>query len=420
MAYQVSARKYRPGTFKEVVGQPFVVQTLRQALLQKRLAHAYLFFGPRGVGKTTCARILAKAANCENLTPEGDPCLTCDSCRRFQEGRALNLLELDAASHNSVEDIRAIIDQVHLAPPQGRYMVYIIDEVHMLSTAAFNAFLKTLEEPPPHAIFILATTEKHKVPATILSRCQRFDFRRLPTETIAQHLREIAHREGIEANDDALFLIAAKSEGGLRDALSLFDQLVSRLGSLTYQGVLQALEVLDYDAFFAVSEALRDLNAEEALLSFRRYVAAGYEPGTLLMGLMEHFRHLLLAQEAPQALSESIPPNYQQRYRETAPLYSRAFLLHGLDILLEADRRLTFTRAPEIAVEVALSKIALLYQALQAAPSPTPAAAASPQVATSQTPAPPPPPPKSPAQKSDASTGLVDLPQNLQEVKKKS
>ncbi len=421
MAYQVSARKYRPGTFKEVVGQLFVVQTLRQALLQKRLAHAYLFFGPRGVGKTTCARILAKAANCENLTPEGDPCLTCDSCRRFQEGRALNLLELDAASHNSVEDIRAIIDQVHLAPPQGRYMVYIIDEVHMLSTAAFNAFLKTLEEPPPHAIFILATTEKHKVPATILSRCQRFDFRRLPAETIAQHLNEIASKEGLEADPDALFLIAAKSEGGLRDALSLFDQLVSRLGHLTYQGVLQALEVLDYDAFFAVSEALRGQNAEEALLSFRRYVAAGYEPGTLLMGLLEHFRHLLLAQEAPQALSESIPPNYQQRYRQAAPLYSRAFLLHGLDILLEAERRLTFTRAPEIAVEVALSKVALLYQALQTAPSPTPATPASPQAASPKTAEPlSSPPQKTPSQKSDTSARVVDLPQNLQEVKKKS
>ena len=419
MAYQVSARKYRPGTFEEVVGQPFVVQTLRQALLQKRLAHAYLFFGPRGVGKTTCARILAKAANCENLTPKGDPCLTCDSCRRFQEGRALNLLELDAASHNSVEDIRAIIDQVHLAPPQGRYMVYIIDEVHMLSTAAFNAFLKTLEEPPPHAIFILATTEKHKVPATILSRCQRFDFRRLPVETIAEHLSKIARKEGIEAEPEALFLIAAKSEGGLRDALSLFDQLVSRLGNLTYQSILQALEVLDYDAFFAVSEALRGQNAEEALLSFRRYVAAGYEPTTLLMGLLEHFRHLLLAQEAPQALRESIPSNYQQRYRETAPLYSRAFLLHALDILLEAERRLTFTRAPEIAIEVALSKIALLYQALQAAPLPTPTASVSPQAASYQAPASLPSPPTVPPQKSDTSKGLINLPQSLQEVKKK-
>ncbi len=414
MAYQVSARKYRPGTFGEVVGQPFVVQTLRQALLQKRLAHAYLFFGPRGVGKTTCARILAKAANCENLTSEGDPCLTCPSCMRFQEGRALNLLELDAASHNSVEDIRTIIDQVHLAPPQGRYMVYIIDEVHMLSTAAFNAFLKTLEEPPPHAIFILATTEKHKVPATILSRCQRFDFRRLPTETIVKQLSNIAAQERIEAEADALFLIAAKSEGGLRDALSLFDQLVSRLGRLTYEGVLQALEVLDYEAFFQIGAALREYRAEEALMSFRRYIASGYEPATLLQGLMEHFRYLLLAQEAPTALSESIPPHYQQQYREAASAYSRAFLLHGLDILLEAERRLTFTRAPEIAIEVALSKIALLYQALQANSQPRPTSTHS-----SSTPPPSTPKTQTPSTPSPSPPSLIELPQSLQEVKKK-
>ncbi len=421
MAYQVSARKYRPGTFKEVVGQPFVVQTLRQALLQKRLAHAYLFFGPRGVGKTTCARILAKAANCENLTPEGDPCLTCPSCQRFQEGRALNLLELDAASHNSVEDIRTIIDQVHLAPPQGRYMVYIIDEVHMLSTAAFNAFLKTLEEPPPHAIFILATTEKHKVPATILSRCQRFDFRRLSTETIVKHLETIAAQEQIEVEADALLLIAAKSEGGLRDALSLFDQLVSRLSKLTYEGVLQALEVLDYETFFQLSAALRALNAEEALRLFRRHIANGYDSAMLLQGLMEHFRYLLLAQEAPEALGESIPPHYQKQYREVAGAYSRAFLLHGLDILLEAERRLSFTRVPEIAVEVALSKIALLYQALQAAPHPSPSASAasfsplasSPPSSGPKVQSPPPTPSESPA-------GLLELPQNLEALKKKS
>ena len=418
MAYQVSARKYRPGTFREVVGQPFVVQTLRQALMQKRLAHAYLFFGPRGVGKTTCARILAKAANCENLTPEGDPCLTCPSCQRFQEGRALNLLELDAASHNSVEDIRALIDQVHLAPPQGRYMVYIIDEVHMLSTAAFNAFLKTLEEPPPHAIFILATTEKHKVPATILSRCQRFDFRRLSTETIVNHLEGIAAREQIRAEREALFLIAAKSEGGLRDALSLFDQLVSRLSELTYEGVLQVLEVLDYESFFQLSAALRQMNAEEALMLFRRYIASGYDSVMLLQGLMEHFRYLLLAQEAPEALSESIPPHYQKQYREAAGAYSRAFLLHGLDILLEAERRLSFTRVPEIAVEVALSKIALLYQALQAASQPGPSAPVSSPASASPSSPPKPQPPSLKA--SESPSGLPDLPQTLQELKKKS
>jgi DNA polymerase-3 subunit gamma/tau len=424
MAFQVSARKYRPGTFAEVVAQPFVVQTLRQALLQKRLAHAYLFFGPRGVGKTTCARILAKAANCENLTSEGDPCLTCASCQRFQESRALNLLELDAASHNSVEDIRAIIDQVHLAPPQGRYMVYIIDEVHMLSTAAFNAFLKTLEEPPPHAIFILATTEKHKVPATILSRCQRFDFRRLPTETITQHLARIAQREGIEAEPEALFLIASKSEGGLRDALSLFDQLVSRLSHLSYSAVLQVLEVLDYEAYFSFSEALRQFRLAEAVELFRRHLLNGYDPGTLLQGLIEHFRHLLLAQEAPQALSETLPPHYRQRYENEASAYGRAFLLHGLDILLEAERRLTFTRLPEVAVEIALAKVGLLYQALQApaGPSVTPLPTPTEAVPIADTAKPSSLPSAAPSapEGSKATQSLFEVPQSLQDIKKKS
>ncbi|MEN2993315.1 MAG: DNA polymerase III subunit gamma/tau [Bacteroidia bacterium] len=365
MAYQVSARKYRPGTFAEVIGQPFVVQTLRNAIKYQRLAHAYLFFGPRGVGKTTCARILAKAANCPQPTPEGDPCGLCPSCQRFAEGRSLNLIELDAASHNSVEDIRLIVEQVQLTPPEGRYKVYIIDEAHMLTNAAFNAFLKTLEEPPPHALFILATTEKHKIPSTILSRCQRFDFRRIPTEQIAAHLGAIARKEGIEAEPDALFFIAAKSEGSLRDALSLYDQLVSRTaGRLTYRSVLEALEVLDYEAFFALGALLQGWHAEKALELTHTYLQAGYDPSTLLQGLLEHFRHLLLARYQPQALMETLPPHYRERYRQEAGQYSEAFLLHSIDLLLEGERRQAYTRSPEIALETTLLKIALLPQVL--------------------------------------------------------
>lgn len=344
-----------------------MVQTLRNALRSGKIAHAYLFFGPRGVGKTTCARILARAINCEQLTPEGDPCGTCPSCRRFTEGRALNLIELDAASHNSVDDIRLITDQVQLTPPEGRYRVYIIDEAHMLTTAAFNAFLKTLEEPPPHVVFILATTEKHKIPATILSRCQRFDFRRIPTDEIAERLAYIARQEGIHAEKEALFFIAAKSEGGLRDALSLFDQLVSRSGGqLTYQAVLEVLETLDYDAYFALSEMLQGWRAGEAIQTVRSYIDAGNDPSALLQGLLEHFRHLLLARYHPGALGENIPPHYRRRYEEAAGQYSEAFLLHAVDLLLEGERRLSYTRSPEIALETTVLKVALLPQALTA------------------------------------------------------
>ncbi|MEN3039960.1 MAG: DNA polymerase III subunit gamma/tau [Bacteroidia bacterium] len=413
MGHQVSARKYRPTTFADVVGQPFVVQTLRNALRAGKIAHAYLFFGPRGVGKTTCARILAKAINCENLTPTGDPCGECASCRRFAEGRTLNLIELDAASHNSVEDIRLITDQVQLTPPEGRYKVYIIDEAHMLSTAAFNAFLKTLEEPPPHAVFILATTEKHKIPATILSRCQRFDFRRIPTEEITARLAYIAKQEGIQAEPEALFLIAAKSEGGLRDALSLFDQLSSRTGGqLTYAAVLEALETLDYDAYFAISEALQHWDATQALKAFRSYVEAGYEPASLLQGLLEHFRNLLLAQYEPQALGQSVPPHYRSRYESSASQYSEAFLLHAIDLLLEGERRLSYTRFPEIAVETTLLKVALLPQALYRVAETEVASPPSTGASTS--------PSSSSISNSRASAGIPTIPRSLEEVKKKS
>lgn len=413
MAHQVSARKYRPGTFSEVIGQPFIVQTLRNALLHNKLAHAYLFFGPRGVGKTTCARILAKAVNCQGLTSEGDPCGECPSCLRFQEGRSLNLIELDAASHNSVEDIRLITDQVYLTPPEGRYKVYIIDEAHMLSTAAFNAFLKTLEEPPPHALFILATTEKHKIPATILSRCQRFDFRRIPTETIAQQLRHIAEKEGILAEAEALYLIAAKAEGGMRDALSLFDQLVSRTaGQLTYPAVLEALETLDYEAYFVLSEALRQWEGEKALQLLHQHLSAGYEPHTLLQGLLEHFRNLLLARYQPEVLGQAVPPHYQLRYREAATQYSEAFLLHGIDLLLEGERRQQYSRSPEIVLEATLLKLALLPMAFQGPSTPLPAQASEGKRLSG--PAAPPP------DKPTAVPARTQVPLSLEEAKKKS
>ncbi|GIV22619.1 MAG: DNA polymerase III subunit gamma/tau [Bacteroidia bacterium] len=419
MSHQASARKYRPGTFAEVVGQPFIVQTLRNALRYKQIAHAYLFFGPRGVGKTTCARILAKAVNCENLTPEGDPCNQCPSCQRFIQGKALNLIELDAASHNSVEDIRLITDQVHLTPPEGRYKVYIIDEAHMLTTAAFNAFLKTLEEPPAHALFILATTEKHKIPATILSRCQRFDFRRIPTEEITAQLQKVAEKEGVQAEPEALFLIAAKAEGGLRDALSLFDQLISRTaGQLTYTAVLEALETLDYESYFTLSEALKNWEGEKALHHLHDYLQGGYDASTITQGLLMHFRTLLLAQYLPQALAEHIPPHYREKYTQQALAYSAAFLLHGIDILLEAERRQQYTRAPEIALEAALLKIALLPQALRPEAPPT-----------SSTPSPSAKAPSSatPSGSTEAkatpparTSTRPSLPRSLDEVKKKS
>ncbi|MCX7606494.1 MAG: DNA polymerase III subunit gamma/tau [Bacteroidia bacterium] len=406
MPHQVSARKYRPGTFSEVIGQPFIVQTLRNAIKHAKIAHAYLFFGPRGVGKTTCARILAKAVNCENPTSEGDPCGSCSSCSRFTAGKALNLIEIDAASHNSVEDIRLLTDQVYLTPPEGKYKVYIIDEAHMLSTAAFNAFLKTLEEPPPHALFILATTEKQKIPATILSRCQRFDFRRIPTEDIARQLSYIAQQENVHAEPDALFFIAAKAEGGLRDALSLFDQLASRTaGELTYTAVVQALETLDYDAYFELSTALQRWDGEKAVQLLHSYLSAGYDSTTLLQGLLEHFRLLLLARYHPAALSENLPPHYRNRYETECQTYSEAFLLHAIDLLLEGEKRQLYSRAPDIALEATLLKIALLPLALRTESPP---------------PSPTPPNPSPPKESTTTSPKRPQIPRSLEEAKKKS
>ena len=293
--YIVSARKYRPSTFRSVVGQKALTQTLKNAIDSKKLAHAYLFCGPRGVGKTSCARIFAKTINCFHPTESGEACNECESCRAFNEQRSYNIIELDAASNNSVDDIRVLIDQVRIPPQIGQYKVFIIDEVHMLSTAAFNAFLKTLEEPPHHAIFILATTEKHKILPTILSRCQVYDFQRITTADIAEHLQYVASQEGITAEPEALNVIAQKADGGMRDALSVFDQVVSFSGGhITYKAVIDNLNILDYEYYFRLVDAFLQGNVPQALMIFKEVRDHGFEGQFFVGGLSRHLRDLLV------------------------------------------------------------------------------------------------------------------------------
>ncbi len=361
--YTVSARKYRPQRFSDVVGQEAVTTTLKNAIKTGKLAHAYLFSGPRGVGKTTCARIFAKTINCENPTPEGEACNQCQSCQAFNEGRSFNIHELDAASNNSVEDIRKLIEQVRIPPQIGKYSVYIIDEVHMLSQAAFNAFLKTLEEPPKHAIFIMATTEKHKILPTILSRCQVFDFQRIKVRDIVAHLKKIAEQEGINAEDDALNIIAQKADGALRDALSIFDQLVSfTQGNLTYQGVIKHLNVLDYDYYFRLTDNFLQGNYEDNLLIFEEILQKGFDPQHFLNGLAEHFRNLLVVR-TPKTLNllevgENIKARYQQQVKNT-PI---KFLIKALDILNSFDVNYKTAKNKRLHVELALIKLSELTQ----------------------------------------------------------
>ncbi len=294
--FVVSARKYRPTSFETVVGQESITSTLKNAILNAQLAQAFLFCGPRGVGKTTCARILAKTINCFNITTNGEACDTCESCTSFNNGNSLNIFELDAASNNSVDDIRNLINQVRIAPTIGTKKVYIIDEVHMLSTAAFNAFLKTLEEPPKHAIFILATTEKHKILPTILSRCQIFNFNRISSDKIAEHLAEIAIKENIKVENDALHIIGQKSDGGLRDALSIFDQLVSfSNGNLTYESVIKNLNVLDYDYYFKTTDSILNKNLSELFIVLDDVLKNGFDDHLFILGLANHFRNLLVS-----------------------------------------------------------------------------------------------------------------------------
>ncbi|MBR4995583.1 MAG: DNA polymerase III subunit gamma/tau [Alistipes sp.] len=353
----VSARKYRPATFASVVGQQSITSTLKNAIERGQLAHAYLFCGPRGVGKTTCARIFAKAINC--LNPNGaEACNECESCRAFNEGRSLNIHELDAASNNSVDDIRSLIEQVRIMPQIGKYSLFIIDEVHMLSQQAFNAFLKTLEEPPKHAVFILATTEKHKIIPTILSRCQVYDFNRIRVEDSVQYLKHIADNEGVSYDEESLNLIAQKADGGMRDALSMFDKAVSFCNAnLQYKAVANTLNVLDYDTYFSMTELLLAGDYISALLRFDEVLSKGFSGQTFMAGLNQHMRDLLLAQGPAISLIE-LTGTLLERYRAQAGQCSTEFLFGAIALLTEADGKIKQSSNQRLLVELGLMKIA--------------------------------------------------------------
>ena len=362
----VSARKYRPQGFSTVVGQAHITTTLKNAIRNEQLAHAFLFCGPRGVGKTTCARILAKTINCENVTPEGEACNTCHSCVSFNEGTSLNIHELDAASNNSVDDIRSLVEQVRFAPQAGKSKVYIIDEVHMLSTSAFNAFLKTLEEPPPYAIFILATTEKHKILPTILSRCQIFDFKRITSADTVEHLEEICQKETITAEKPALQLIAQKSEGCMRDALSILDKIVSFTnGELTYRNTLEHLNILDADYYFRVLEAMQQQDLSEALLIYDDINRKGFEGDLVLNGLAEFIRNLLVCKDEKVAALLEVVESFKDRYIAAGKNAGTLYLISALNVLNEAEINYKSARNKRLHVELALIKLCYLAQALQ-------------------------------------------------------
>lgn len=354
----VSARKYRPSTFDSVVGQKSITTTLKNAIKNNQLAQAYLFCGPRGVGKTTCARIFAKTINCEHPTPEMEACNECNSCKAFNSNRSMNIHELDAASNNSVDDIRNLIDQVRVPPQIGKYSVYIIDEVHMLSTQAFNAFLKTLEEPPKHAIFILATTEKHKILPTILSRCQIFDFNRIKVNDIVEHLSNIAQKENIEAEPEALNIIAQKADGALRDALSFFDQIASFSGKkITYQKVIENLNVLDYEYYFKLVDNFLDANYKNTLLIFNEILNKGFDTQNFIVGLSSHFRDLLVAKDPQTITLMEIGDNIKRRYLAQSQKTSVEFLLKGLEIISKADVEHKMSQNKRLHVELMLLQI---------------------------------------------------------------
>lgn len=364
--FVVSARKYRPATFRSVVGQQHVTTTLQNAIVTGHLAQAFLFCGPRGVGKTTCARILAKTINCTNLTPEAEACNECDSCRAFNQSASFNVHELDAASNNSVEDIRSLVEQVRYAPQQGRYKVYIIDEVHMLSNAAFNAFLKTLEEPPGYAIFILATTERHKIIPTILSRCQIFDFNRIKLDDIVGHLGYIAGQEQVRAEDDALHLIAQKADGGLRDALSIFDQMVTFSGQqLSYRAVVQNLHVLDYEYYFRLTDYCLRQDLSQTLLLLDEVVQNGFDLHQFVVGAAEHLRGLLVCKDPQTVQLLEVSEGLRQRYADQARQSPLSFLVTGLNLLSQCDRDFKAAKNQRLHVELMLMKLAYLRNAVQ-------------------------------------------------------
>ena len=362
----VSARKYRPQTFSTVVGQQHITTTLKNAIRNQQLAHAFLFCGPRGVGKTTCARILAKTINCENQQGDGEACNECHSCRSFNEGTSLNIHELDAASNNSVDDIRSLVEQVRFAPQAGKYKVYIVDEVHMLSAAAFNAFLKTLEEPPPYAIFILATTEKHKILPTILSRCQIFDFKRITLHDTVEHLQEIAGKENISAEKAALQLIAQKSEGCMRDALSILDKIVSFTNAqVTYGNTLEHLNILDDDYYFKLLDSLLGQDLAQAMLLYDEINRKGFEGDAVLNGFAMFLRNVLVCKDAKAASLLDVVEGAHERYIAAAKVVSASFLVSALNILNEAEINYKMARNKRLHVEMAIIKLNFLQQALE-------------------------------------------------------
>jgi len=362
----VSARKYRPQLFDTVVGQSHITTTLKNAIKHNQLAHAFLFCGPRGVGKTTCARILAKTINCENRTKEGEACNKCNSCISFNEGTSMNIHELDAASNNSVDDIRTLVDQVRFAPQAGRYKVYIIDEVHMLSSSAFNAFLKTLEEPPSYAIFILATTEKHKILPTILSRCQIFDFKRITVNDTVEHLQEICDKEEVKADKAALQVIAQKSEGCMRDALSIMDKIVSFTnGELNYQNTLEHLNILDADYYFKLMDCMLAQDLSGAMILYDDINRKGFEGDLVLNGFAEFMRNLLVCKDEKVAILLETVESFKEKYLTTAKKISPALLISALNIINEAEINYKAARNKKLHVELAIIKLCYLQQALE-------------------------------------------------------
>ena len=361
--YIVSARKYRPSTFDTVVGQRALTVTLKNAIANHKLAHAYLFCGPRGVGKTTCARIFAKTINCLHPTPDGEACNECESCVAFNEQRSYNIHELDAASNNSVEDIRSLIEQVRIPPQVGMYKVYIIDEVHMLSQAAFNAFLKTLEEPPRHAIFILATTEKHKILPTILSRCQIYDFNRIGVNDMVEHLENVASKEHIEAEPEALTVIAQKADGGMRDALSIFDQIVSFTnGHITYKSVIENLNVLDYEYYFRLTDFILENKVSECLLTFNDVLQKGFDGNHFITGLASHFRDLLVSRDPSTLPLLEVGASIRDRYLAQAQKCTAPFLFKAMKLCNDCDLNYRVSKNKRLLIELTLIQLAQLTE----------------------------------------------------------
>lgn len=397
--YIVSARKYRPTTFESVVGQQALTQTLRNAIRSNRLAHAYLFCGPRGVGKTTCARIFAKTINCLTPTSEHEACNQCESCAAFNEQRSFNIHELDAASNNSVEDIRSLIDQVRIPPQIGKYSVYIIDEVHMLSQGAFNALLKTLEEPPSYAIFILATTEKHKILPTILSRCQVYDFTRITVADTIHHLQYVAKSEGITVSDEALNVVAQKADGGMRDALSIFDQLVAFCGkTISYEQAIEVLNVLNSEYYFRLVDAALQTAVSDALLLFNEVLQKGFDAGYFITGLAQHLRDVLVCKDAATAQLLETSDTIRQHYQQQAATCSAKWLFNALDITNTCDIQYRTARNKRLTVELAIIKLCRLLDTTNTQPTTTQTAAPARPVAqaTAQTAAPAPAPKTAP------------------------